>query len=141
MDPFEILGKRYPSIISKLESFSLLEMFESLEDGEDQKYYLKNNTNTIEMLFGMEQRIETIFFYYCNDCPEFFGISYLQTKEELITKFGTPVSIGHPKNAGALGEYGAWEKFLYNGTFLHVEHEFNSNKIKMLTLMVSDPTD
>ncbi len=138
MKPFEILGRNFNEIKGILNHSGIDGVFDELEEDEEQEYSVSAEDGSWEISLGEGDVIETIFLYNPDtfkDTLEFDSSSPLSAIEKL---YGPISRNGQQTYDECLGEIGAWERFDNTEYSLHIEHNFNSPRIKTVTIMLPE---
>ncbi|WP_444941528.1 hypothetical protein ACJJI3_03595 [Microbulbifer sp. ZKSA004] len=136
MNPFSVIGKPLSLVRKTLGVVSVEPVYDSLEEGEQQEYSVVSQAGKWEASLDQNNIIKTIFLYLNKGCDGVLGLDYSMIKSNVLELLGEPVSTGEPRVDSILGEYGAWEKYVHDNVFVHVEHESKENNIKQITIMV-----
>lgn len=138
MNPFDVLGKSFTDVEDSLSHLGINEVFDELEDGEEQEFSVSAQDGSWEISLGKDLLIETVFLYKVDNFEIYTGINTytIQTKIEDI--FGEPSASGQQSESALLGVKGAWRRYDKSGVSVHVEREVDSEAIKMITLMLPE---
>ena len=112
-------------------------VYDDLEDGDEQEYYVSDPNRTWEFLLENENTIKTIFLFLKNGYEQYDTLSYLTKREEIFSKYGKPSKMGDKQEISILGKKGAWERYDYPNYSFHIEHSVGSDTIEKITLMLA----
>jgi len=138
MKPIELLGKEFTQIAGLLNSSGIEEVFDDLEEDEEQFYSVSAKDKSWELKIGNGNIVEAVFLYLDYGFESFEGVSKSTTREEILIKYGTPARSGDEREVQFLGRYGAWDRYNYGNYCVHFEHEVGSNTVKKITVMLSE---
>jgi len=136
MNPLEVLGKKFEEVKDSFRSSGVLDIYDELEEGDEQEYCVKALDESWEFLIESDHTIKTIFLFLSNGYGHFNGISSSTTKKEVIRKLGKPTKQGEAQEISILGNFGAWERYDRDEYALHIEHSAHSDTIVKITLML-----
>lgn len=136
MNPVEMLGKQFDQVKHLTPNTGLLEVYDSLEEGDEQEYYFAGQDRSWECLLDKTNAVKTIFLYVADGYREFDGIHHLTKREEILKKYGEPAKSGKEMEISILGKKGAWERYDYSTYVMHIEHSFGVDEVQKITLML-----
>ncbi|GAA5315176.1 MAG: hypothetical protein AseanaTS_03800 [Candidatus Pelagadaptatus aseana] len=138
MDPRLILGKCFSEIADSISHSGIEAVYEHLEEGEDQEYCVSSESGAWEISLGKNDIVETVFLYDVVNFSKLFGFGINSTQEQIVSILGNPTTTGGPDESEIFGNTGKWLRYDLDSYSLHIEYEFNSNKIKLITLMLPE---
>jgi len=138
MNYIKILGERFEDIESTLTHNGIEEVYDSLEGGDEQEYFVSAKNDSWQISLGQNHRIETIFLYMQKGFQEILGINSNSKKKDIENLFGHPKRSGEQSEMALVGKKGEWVRYDFETYALHIEYEIDSNNIKMVTLMLSE---
>lgn len=130
------LGIKFSSSGDFPPNSGILEIFDDLEEGDEQEYYVEGSNDEWQFLISKEQIIETIFIYPENGGILIGGIKSNWSRKEVFSKLGVPESSGEESDSPLLGKSGAWDRYKMPNHYLHIEYNIQGNGIKVQTLML-----
>ncbi len=83
-------------------------------------------------------RIQSIFLEAENLRYSELDLPSQSGRQEVLAYLGVPSFSGEPHRDDVLGEYGAWDRFDYKNHSVHISYEPHADRIRMITLMLSD---
>jgi hypothetical protein len=88
-----------------------------------------------------EDRVRSIYLF--SDKARCFeegvdDLPFASSRQEVLSRFGSPSKSGGKISDPTLGEYGAWDRFTRPGYVVHVEYRLDADGIGKITLMRAD---
>lgn len=139
-----LLGSSLDSeeVQSRIETDELkLEKLEDLEEGQAEQAFLESYDNGYSISFSdgvavavfLKVTAKNQYAAYRGDLP--FGLSASSSRTQVREKMGEPLQSAEPHSDPILGDYGAWDKYEYQGAAVHFQFRLDENGIELVTLM------
>jgi hypothetical protein len=138
MNPFDILGKLFPEVEDSIAHLGVEVVFDDLELSEEQEFSVAAKDNSWEISLGKDQIIDTVFLYKLEKFSDHIGFRSDSLRGEIEKVLGQVSACGPQTDSAFLGIKGSWERYDKPEYSLHVEHEVNSENIKMVTIMLPE---
>ncbi|GAB2199496.1 hypothetical protein [Pseudomonas abyssi] len=136
MNPLAMLGKPFEQVKDLFPNSGMLEVYDLLEEGDEQEYYVAGLDHSWEFLLDKCNVVKTVFLYVAAGYQEFDGIGQLTRRDEILKKYGVPSKSGEEKEVSILGKKGAWERYDYSDHVMHIEHSVGMDTVQKITLML-----
>ncbi|MBL4832539.1 MAG: hypothetical protein JKY26_01085 [Pseudomonas sp.] len=136
MNPLAVLGKPFEQVKDLFPNSGMLEVYELLEEGDDQEHHVSGLDHSWEFLLDKWNVVKTVFLYVAAGYQEFDGIGQLTRRDEIFKKYGVPSKSGEEKELSILGKKGAWERYDYSDHVMHIEHSVGMDTVQKITLML-----
>lgn len=136
MIPLEVLGKPFGQVKDLFPNSGILEIYDSLPEGDAQEYYVADPKKRWEFLLMGDNIVAVIFLYLSKGYEEFGGLDHQTSRAEVLEKYGTPTFSAEQRESPLLGRTGAWERYDFHTHAMHIQHCVDSDKIDKVTLMI-----
>ncbi len=138
MNPIEVLGNKFEEVESTLSHSGTKNVFDDLEAGEQQEYSVSALDESWEISLGEGNLIKTIFLHDIDKFSDSMGFNSNSSESDINMLFGKPAHKGEQSESAFLGTQGSWERYDLDDKVIHIEHYVDSNKIKMVTIMLPE---
>lgn len=132
------LGMKFSASDEFPPNTGILEVFEDLEEGDQQEYYIEGKNGEWQFLLSEDSIITTIFIFPHKGGPLINGVGSNWTRKDVINKLGNPESSGEITDSPFLGKKGAWDRFYLQDYYLHIEYTLDGKGIEKQTLMLPE---
>lgn len=86
-----------------------------------------------------DERVNTLFFEKEQHAgTQLSEVPFSLTRDEVLSRFGSPSKSGEGFTDPILGKYGAWDRFHGPEYTLHIQYAPDSGRIEKVTLMRND---
>jgi len=137
MNPLDVLGNKFNEVECAFSNTGVLEVYDTLEEGDEQEYYVSAPDGSWQLLLEPDNTVKTIFLFLANGYSNFNGITSSTTPSEIVKKMhGEPSSKGNSQEIPIIGKVGAWERYEFSEYVLHIEHSLVKGTVKKITLML-----
>ena len=111
----------------------------SLDTERPEVYYSFENCGLFVITERQSEKI-TCVMLRDNQCERLAltDLTFNQSRDEILARFGNPQKSGEPSSHSMLGEYGPWERFQMPGYIVHFEFSLDSKQIEKITFMANE---
>ncbi len=138
MKPLAIIGQNFKDIESEIEHSGLDAYPEPEGDSIESLSTLTSKDGTWDALVNSDGIIQTVFLNFDNGYTEFLGFTRETTRKQVIECFGIPEKYEDKSSVPILGDKGAWERYRFATYSVHLEHEVDDERLKMVTIMINE---
>jgi hypothetical protein len=135
------LGKNISQLLES-EPFKHWSVERTVEDDLDERiiHYVFDK-NGLELRCDCKDDVSAVFMFaneYKGFDQSLSEIPFCFTRQQVLDRLGVPSKSGERIDDPILGECGAWDRFTYPGSTIHIEYEVDADAISKITLIRND---